>query len=416
MIDLYHSVEGADPKAILALQDERLSWTVDHAHQNSSMYRKILDDAGIITRDIRGVQDLESLPFTTKDDLRSAFPREALATGIEEVSYFGITSGTTGNPILVYLTGDDAKNMASSVARAYHALGMGPGDVGQIMVAVPMAWMWENSFRSLGMGVFNAGIGNAHGQASVIRDLGSTILVSTPSYLLHLAEAAADIGFDPVASRVRILIAVAEPFGEETRSRLETAWGAEAFDGYGCMEMANGFVECPSKNGHHTYSDHYICEVVDPVTGEAVEDGERGELVFTTLTRRATPLIRYRTRDLVHIESSRCTCGRTHPRIFLHGRMDDMVKVKGSSVYPEILERAVMALDRVNNYQAVVEKSGNLDTVTLNVEATDPSPELEERLSTAVKAACNVTPRVVFVEPGSLSAGGKTKRLLDKRK
>ena len=415
MIDLYHPIEAADAAALRAVQDERLRWTVDHAYQNSPMYRKMLDGAGVVTRDISGVDDLQSLPFTSKEDLREAFPHGALATGMEDVSYFGITSGTTGNPVAVYLTQEDSKNMAASVARAYHALGMGRSDVGQIMVAVPMAWMWENSFRLLGMGVFNAGIGNAPAQASSVRDLGATVLVSTPSYLLHLADAAGKVGYDPVKSGVKTLIAVAEPFGEETRERLESAWGASAYDGYGCMEMANGFVECPARNGHHTYSDHYICEVVDPVTDEPVGEGERGELVFTTLTRRATPLIRYRTRDLVHMEHGPCSCGRTHPRIFLHGRMDDMVKVKGSSVYPEILERAVMGLGGVANYQATIDRPGNADRLVLRVEATPPSPQLESDVAEAVKAACNVTPQVQIVELGSLARGGKTRRLVDNR-
>jgi len=415
VIDYYHPVEAATPRAIRAIQTERLCWTLDHAYQNSSLYRRKLDDAGVLPRNVETVDDISSLPFTTKEELRKSFPRGALATPMDEVSYFGITSGTTGNPIAIYISSEDAKNMASSVARAYHALGMNRKDVAQVMVSVPMAWMWENAFRLLGMAVINMGIGNARSQVATARDLGATVLVSTPSYLLHLAETAGEVGLNPAKSKVRILIPVAEPLGEGTRDRLEKAWGANAYDGYGCMEMANGFVECPEKNGHHIYADHYVCEVVDPSTGEPVEDGEKGEFVFTTLTRKATPLIRFRTGDIVHMESQTCGCGRTHPRIFLHGRRDDMIKVKGSSLFPKDLERAVMQHEGLINYQMVLSKDQHRDRVTIRVEAREPSQDLAERIASAVKGACNVTPEIVFAPPGSLAKDGKTRRILDNR-
>jgi len=415
MINFYHPIEGAGRSALRSIQEERLAWTLDHAYVNSALYRRKLDESGVVPRNFGGVEDLGSLPFTTKDELREAFPYGALATPLEEVSYFGITSGTTGKPIAVYLSGEDSKNMAAAVARAYHSVGMDSSDIGQLMVAPPMAWMWENSFRLLGMGVINSGIGNAQAQVASIRDLRATVLVSTPSYLLRLAEVGADMDFDPAKSDVRVLVPVAEPFGEETRSRLESAWSAEAYDGYGCMELANGFVECPAKNGHHVFADHFLVEVVNPQTGEQVEPGESGEFVFTTLTRKSTPLVRYRTRDIVHVEEDTCICGRTHPRIFLHGRLDDMVKVKGSTVFPRDLERALMAMGGISNYQAILKREGSQDAMVIKVESSDTSSSARDSIIDSVKGATNITPGIEFVAEGSLSTGGKTKRFIDSR-
>jgi phenylacetate-CoA ligase len=410
MRSLYDPIEGASPGEIAETQVNRLHWTLSHAAANSPLYRGKLADLRI-----EEVLDISDLPFTTKDDLRHAYPRGALAVGMDRVSYMGITSGTTGNPAAVFLTKRDAENMASAVARAYHGVGMGADDLAQLMVSVPMSWMWENSFRALGMAVVNCGIGNAEAQVAMTREMGTTVLVSTPSYLLNLARVAGDMGIDPAGNSVRILIAVGEPFGQGTRTRLETAWGADAYDGYGCMEMANGFVECPEKDGYHIFADHFLCEVVDPESGEVLGDGERGELVFTTLTREASPLIRYRTRDVVRMESGPCACGRTHPRIHLHGRLDDMIKIRGQSVYPLDLERALMSMDGIVNYQADVKRKDNRDFLTLRVESTDRSVEFKSRIARSVKGACNVTPEVVFARPGTLNVSGKTKRLIDHR-
>jgi phenylacetate-CoA ligase len=358
--------------------------------------------------DIGSLEDVGRLPFTTKVELREAYPYGALAVPLEKAVIFCSTSGTTGKPTAIYLTKNDLAELGRAQAGSMYGAGIRERDRAQLAIHPAMGLLFENALHEIGAMSVLTGPGNERGQLSLVRDLGITTLFGVPSYLLHLGSL---LGEEKVG--LERIVTLGESLVPASRSRIEDLWGVEVFDDYGSVELSAGFFECEEHDGHHLLWDHFLVETVDPATGEPAQG--RGEMVFTTLKREATPLIRYRTGDLVRIEYDQCACGRTSPRIFPEGRLGEMTKVKGTAVYPSTLTEAVMAVREVENFRFVVDKKGDLDALTLQIEAVEPTDDLAERLVQVVKAASYITPEVSFVERGSLSGERKTKHFVDKR-
>jgi len=400
------------------IQEKRLKYTVRYVYQNSSFYRQKLKREGTKPQSIQKLSDLSKLPFTFKDDFRENYPYGMLSTPVSEIHSVFFTAGTTGKPTAVFFTKEDAENMGDSACRGHYSIGLRAGDIAQVTFPPIVSWLWQcYIFPKLKVFVIPMGVGNTKSQINVLKDLKTTVIVGSPSYLLYMAKAAEDMGIDPQDTNLRIGITAGEMLVPATRKKIEDAWNIEVYNDYGSVELATGFLDCPEKEGHHIPADHFIFEVVDPETGESMGEDEEGELVFTTLTREATPLIRYRTRDLSRLIYDKCNCGRTHPRIaYVKGRLDDMVKIKGTSVFPSQIENAVMGIARIENYQAIVTKKGILDALVLKIETSGSSKKLAEKIEEEVKAVTRITPKVEFVKLGSLMGERKTKHFIDLRK
>ncbi|RLG42986.1 MAG: hypothetical protein DRN81_07470 [Thermoproteota archaeon] len=277
----------------------------------------------------------------------------------------------------------------------------------QLIVAPAMGLLFENPLHRLGAMTILSGPGNTVAQAQLIRDLGVSCVFGVPSYLLHLVEKLEG------ETSVKKVVTLGENLTESMRRRLERMWNVEVYNDYGSTGLCAGFLDCREHCGCHVFSDNFLVETVDPKTGEPTDD--KGELVFTTLYREGSPLVRYRTGDIVRVERDRCGCGRTSPRLFFEGRIGDMVKIKGSAVYPTTLKDTMFSIEPVSNFQFVVSREGSLDVLLVRVEANRPSEALRAEIEERVKAACNVTPTVEFVPPGSLSRERKTRYFVDLR-
>jgi phenylacetate-CoA ligase len=359
------------------LQLARLQKTVARAAARVPLYRERLRKAGIASRDVRSLDDLRRLPFTTKADFRDAYPFGLLAVPMEQIVRIHASSGTTGKPTVVAYTRRDLDTWSDVMARTVMAGGVGPGDV---------------VHNAYGYGLFTGGLGFHYGaervgaavipisggftdrQLMALQDFGSTVLCSTPSYALYLAEALDEAGVDARSLRLRVGFFGAEPWTEGMRQALETRLNLMALNIYGLSEVIGPgvSVECPERAGMHVAEDHFLPEVVDPVTLEAVPAGRTGELVFTTLTKEALPLLRYRTRDLTTLDRAPCACGRTLARIGrITGRTDDMLIIRGVNVYPSQVEHALTLVAGVEpHYLLVVRREGTLDDLEVRVEAT----------------------------------------------
>ncbi len=418
------------PRAELAkLQTERLARTVAWA-QAAPFYKERL--AGIDPADIKSPDDVRRLPFTTKQDLRAAFPFGHLAVAKSQAVRLHASSGTTGTPTAVYHTKRDLQTWANLVARSLFMAGVRPGDVFQNVVGYGLftgGLGMHYGAERLGALVIPAGTGNSRRQISLMRQFGVTVAHLIPSYALKLAGTFRELGLDPKRdTSLRLMIIGAEPHTDQARRRIEETYGVTAINSYGLSEMNGPGVafECSRQNGMHLWEDAFLLEVLDPETLEPKAPGEVGEIVLTTLTRRAMPLIRYRTRDLAAVMEGPCPCGRSHRRLSrIAGRSDDMFIIKGVNVYPMQVEAVLMGFRETgDNYLIVLESAGDSDQMTVRVETTEQARtlstaefgRLEARLARALKDEILVTPRVELVAPGSLPAGpGKAQRVQDLR-
>ena len=399
------------------IQEKRLKYTVRYVYRNSPFYREKLKKEGIKPNDVVKRSDLSKLPFTTKDDLRENYPYGMLSTPVSKIHTLLFTAGTTGKPTAVFFTKKDSENMADSFCRGYYSAGVRAGDIAQVIFPPIGLWLWQYMFLKLKVFVIPIGVGNTKRQINVLKDLKTTVIIGTPSYILYMAKIAEEMGVIPQDTNLKIGITFGEMLAPPTRKKIEDAWNIEVYDDYASVELASGFLECSEKEGYHICADHFLLEVVDPKTGESMGEDEEGELAFTTLTREGLPLIRYRTRDIARLIYERCNCGRTHPRIaYIKGRLDDMVKIKGTSVFPTQIENAVMGIAGIENYQAIVTKKGILDALVMKIEARKLSRKLAEKIKEEVKMVTGVTPEVEFVELGSLMGERKTKHFIDLRK
>jgi phenylacetate-CoA ligase len=397
----------------------------------SPWYSQKFAELGIEPADIVSRDDVTKLPFTTKDDLRLSYPMGMLTVDQELVVRMHTSSGTTGRPTAIFHTREDIDCWAELMARCLAMAGATASDVFQNMTGYGLftgGLGLHYGAERLGMWVIPAGAGNTARQIMLIRDFGVTCIHATPSYAMHVAERMLQEGDDPKNLRLRLAFLGAEPYTEEMRLKLQDIYGFKAFNSYGLSEMNGPGVafECPGQNGMHIWEDAYLVEVLNPETLQPVGEGEVGELVLTTLRRRAMPIIRYRTRDLTRLITSDCPCGRRHVRLGrMVGRSDDMLIVRGVNVFPSQIEEVLMRHEWLGgNYVIHLTRAEALDQMTVKVEiardAFDGSMEsLRHRraeLHKQLKEQIGFSAQVDVVEPGSLPASeGKAKRVIDER-
>jgi phenylacetate-CoA ligase len=431
MAAFHPEFEFMDKAELKKLQLQRLGQSVAHASRTPFYGRKFAE-MGITPDSIQSLDDLRKLPLTTKSDLRAGFPYEFVSVPKEDLVRVHVSSGTTGTPTAVYHTQQDLDHWTGLVARCLAMIGMNNSDVFQNIVGYGLftgGLGLHYGAEMLGCLVIPSGTGNTKRQISLMRQFRTTAIHVIPSYALKMLDAIRAEGLDPQKDlNLQYLVLGAEPHTDETRRRLEEAYGAKAYNSYGLSELNGPAVafECPEKNGAHLWEDAYLLEVLDPDTLEPVEEGGQGELVLTNLARTAMPLIRYRTRDLASVLPGDCPCGRPHRRISrITGRSDDMFIIKGVNIYPMQVESVLMRQPMAgNNYQILLTKSGDADVVTIRVEAApevdlsnqDSCQYLEKMLVAALKSEILVTPRVILSPNGSIESGpGKAVRVVDKR-
>ncbi len=403
------------------LQLRRLRATLRNACANVALHRSRMRHAGLAAEDVRSLADLEALPFMLKTDLRDAYPFGLFARPRASLARLHASSGTTGKPTVVGYTVQDIATWAALMARSLACAGVRPGDV------------LHNAY---GYGLFTGGLGAHYGaerlgatvvpmsggaterQVMLIRDFGARVLCATPSYALNIAEVAEREGVSLEKGTLEIGVFGAEPWSEAMRREIESRLGIKAMDIYGLSEiMGPGVaVECEAQDGLHGWEDHFLFEVIDPQTGRPLAEGQSGELVITTLTKQALPMIRYRTRDITRLTRERCACGRTHARLQrITGRNDDMLIIRGVNVYPSQIEAVLVGLPGIEpHYQLVLERSGSMYELTIEVESNDPAAA--PRVSPHVKSLIGVSAAVKVLKPGEVPRSqGKAVRVRDLR-
>jgi len=423
--------ETLAPDDMRQLQLERLQRTVNRAYKNVAFYHDLFDRLGLAPEDFQSLDDLRRLPFTTKDDLRAAYPYGMFGVPLREVVRVHASSGTTGRQTVVGYTRNDLDNWSELAARFMSAGGVTRDDVVQIFFGYGMftgALGLHYGAERIGASVIPASAGGTERQVQLIQDFKTTTLVGTPSYALHIAEVMAERGVDPAATRLRLGLFGSEPWSERMRQELQTRLGIAATDNYGLSEVGGPGVsgECDRQNGLHVSEDHFLPEIVDPDSGEVLPPGSQGELVLTTLTKEALPLLRYRTRDITRLDPEPCPCGRTTIRMSrVARRTDDMLIVRGVNVYPAQIEDVLMAIEGVQpHYHITLDRAGGLDQIEIAVEISAEVfrdtvggvLEIEQKITQAVQQALGFTPEVRLVEPRTLErAAGKARRVTDKR-
>ena len=421
-------VETMPVKELKELQLKRLRWVVDHAYKNNRVYHDNFKSAGLKPGDIKTLDDLSKIPFLTKADLRNSYPFGMVCVPMDKVIEIHASSGTTGKPVVGTYTKNDLGVWSEVMARAIRANNLKAGDRMHNAYGYGLftgAHGFERGAQTAGVTVFPLSSGNTKRQITMMKDLGSTGLACTPSYSLYLAEAAQEMGLDPQTDlSIKSGLFGAESWGEELRKTINKVWDMEAFDHYGLTEVIGPgvSVECGQHDGLHINADHFLPEIIDSKTGERLEPGEKGELVFTSLTKEAFPSIRFRTKDISILYEDECECGRTSPRhARLMGRSDDMMKVKGVIVFPKQIEEAVMSVRGVSeNYQIVKFKKGVITNLAVRVEPTSSRHKeggldaLKKQIEDEIFAMLNLRIPATIVAPGSIPRSeGKAKRVVE---
>jgi len=422
-------IETMPREQLRKLQLERLKETLNRLTAKPTYYQKKFNEAGIKVESIKTLEDIRYLPFTSSADLRALYPDGLNIVPKEELFRLHTSSGTTGKPKALFFTRKDIDVLSNNFARCLTMVGCTKSDIMQNMMTYGLftgAMMSHYGAEKVGMMMIPAGPGNSERQLMLMQDFGTTVMHATPSYALYFADFVEKKGFNPAKDlSLRIILVGAEAYTEQTRAKIEKAFGADVFNCYGLSEMGGpgvGF-ECPSKKGLHLWEDTYLIEIVDPKTHLPLPPGETGELVITSINRFAMPIIRYRTGDITSIIPEPCPCGRTHVRIDrIKGRLDDMIVVRGANVYPQQIERVLMDTPGVGrSYLIVLE---GLDEMKLKVELDAASFDgdinklegLKKHIKESVRNAVQVTPTVELLQPGTLPASdGKTKRVVDMR-
>ena len=424
-------IECASREQIRAWQDERLVKQVHNVWDNVPYYRKKMEEKGLTPEDIRGVDDLHKLPFVTKDDLRQAYPYGLLARPLKDCVRIQSTSGTTGKRVVAFYTQHDIDLWEDCCARAIMAAGGTDEDVCQVSYGYGLFTGGpglNGGSHKVGCLTIPTSSGNTERQIMFIRDLNATILCCTPSYAAYLAESMKEMGLTPDQIPLKAGIFGAEAWSQEMRQNIEETLGIKAYDIYGLTELSGPGVsfECSAQSGMHINEDHFIAEIIDPNTGEVLPEGSKGELVFTSITKEAFPLLRYRTRDICVLHHEDCPCGRTHVKMSKPmGRSDDMLIIKGVNVFPSQIETVLLEQGYSANYQIIVDRVNNSDTLEVQVEMT---PEMfsdqlsqvaqrEKQVVSALKAMLGIYAKVRLVAPKSIQRSeGKAVRVIDKRK
>lgn len=424
-------LETLSPEALAALQIERLRRTLTQASR-SPFYGKLFADRAIGPESITSVEDIRRLPFTTKEDLRAQFPYGLLAVDRREAVRLHVSSGSTGQATVVFHSRRDIDTWADLVSRCMYMAGVRADDVFQNLTGYGLftgGLGFHYGSERLGALTIPSGAGNSKRQIQLMQQFGTTVIHLIPSYALRLIEVMGELGVDPRRDlKLRIAFLGAEPYSEEVRQRVEQFFGLDAYNSYGLSEMNGPGVafECPQKEGMHIWEDAFLLEVIDPQTLEPRGPGEDGELVLTTLTREAMPIIRYRTRDLTRLLPASCTCGRMHRRIDrIKGRSDDMVIIKGVNIFPVQVERVLMDIPEVGtNYRIILEQADGLDSMKVQVEVRSQIFKedmrylrgLQEKITHDLHNELLITPKVELVQPNSLpQSEGKAVRVLDNR-
>ena len=423
-------LETMSLEQIKALQVERLKATVAHC-MNNPIYKKRLEEAGVTPENIKSVDDIRRIPFTTKQDLRDNYPFGLASVPLTECVRLHSSSGTTGNPTVILHTQKDLDEWANQVARNLWMVGLRPNDVFQNSSGYGMftgGLGFQYGAERLGMLTIPAAAGNSLRQIKFMKDFGTTALHAVPSYVTRLYEVMQETGVDPRKdTKLKVLAIGAEPHSEEQRKRIEQMLGVKVYNSFGMSEMCGpgvGF-ECKEQNGLHFWEDYYIVEIVNPETLEPVPDGEIGELVLTSINREAMPLLRYRTRDLTRVIGRGCPCGRNHVRLDrMKGRSDDMMVLRGVNIFPIQIEKILMQYKELaSNYLITLTTDENNDNMTVEVELeelfTDDYQrlaQLQKSVTRALKDEILLTPIVKLVPKGTLpTSEGKAVRVVDKR-
>jgi len=420
-------------EALETIQLKRLQQTLERVYATVPFYRRQLESVGMTPGDVRSLADLQRLPFTTKQDLRDNYPFGLFAVPMETVVRIHASSGTTGQPTVVGYTARDIDTWANLMARSLAAGGATREDIvhnaygyGLFTGGLGVHYGAEK----LGASVIPVSGGNSRRQVVIMKDFGPTILTGTPSYILHLAETAEEQGVDFKNLKFKFGVFGAEPWSEQMRQEIQRKLDLTATDIYGLSEIMGPGVsnEChEAQQGLHIFEDHFIPEIIDPDSGQVLPYGETGELVFTTITKEAFPVIRYRTRDITSLNPEPCICGRTMVRMNrVSGRTDDMLIIRGVNVFPSQIESVLMEMDEVEpHYQLVVDREGNLDTLTVMVEVGEhlfsdvvkPLQDMEKAIAYEIKETIGVSARVKLVEPKTIARSqGKAVRVIDNRK
>jgi phenylacetate-CoA ligase len=430
----FHPASGPDFLPLPQLRDlqlGRLKATVQRAYDHVPLFRNRLEDAKLKPADLVSLKDIAHLPFMEKSDLRDTYPFGLFASPMQEIVRLHASSGTTGKPIVVAYTREDVDVWASVMVRSFAACGLHQGDIIQNAYGYGLFTGGLGAHygaEALGATVIPISGGNTDRQLLVMKDFGVTAICCTPSYFLHLLDRADELGVDVKALPLRAGVFGAEPWTEGMRKRIEAASRIKAYDIYGLSEIIGPGVacECQAQAGPHVFEDHFYPEIVDPKTGRPLPDGTEGELVLTTLSKRAMPIIRYRTHDITALASDACPCGRTVRRIVRIGRRsDDMFIIRGVNVFPSQVETALLSVEgTLPHYQIVLTRERDLDRMEVQVEVTpeffsDKIRELEglqARLSHAIEATLGIRAEVRLVEPHTIQRSeGKAKRVVDKR-
>lgn len=413
------------------LQDERLVAQVKHVYENVKYYRDLMDKKGVTPDDIKSTDDLHKLPFLTKADLRDAYPYGLLAKPLSECVRIQSTSGTTGRRVVAFYTQHDIDLWEDCCARAITAAGGTKDDVCQVCYGYGLFTGGpglNGGSHKVGCLTLPMSSGNTERQIQFMRDLGSTILCCTPSYAAYIGETLHDMGYTTDDIKLKAGIFGAEPWTEEMRHQIENLLGIKAYDIYGLTETSGPGVsfECSEQTGMHINEDHFIAEIIDPDTGEVLPEGSVGELVFTSLTKEAFPLLRYRTRDICVLSRKKCSCGRTLIKMSKpKGRSDDMLIIRGVNVFPSQIETVLIEQGYSSNYRIEVDRKNNTDTLDIYVEMNDNHfsdvvmeiQKSEEKLASAIKIMLGINPKVHLVSPKSITRSeGKAVRVIDKRK
>jgi len=430
----FHPASAPDYVPVPHLRDlqlNRLQAVVWRAYRNVELFRSRLRQRGLDPDDIRSLEDLARLPFTVKADLRDTYPFGLFASPLQDVVRLHASSGTTGKPIVVAYTQEDVDVWTSVMVRTFAACGLGKGDIIQNAYGYGLFTGGLGAHygaEGLGATVIPMSGGNTDRQIMVLKDFGVTAICSTPSYFLHLAERAAELGVDLRELPLRAGVFGAEPWTESMRRHLEEAAGIQAYDIYGLSEIIGPGVasECACQAGLHIFEDHFYPEIVDPGTGEPLPPGEEGELVLTTLSKQAMPIIRYRTRDITSFITEPCPCGRTIRRIRRIGRRsDDMFIIRGINVFPSQIETALLAVEgTLPHYQIVLTRQKGLDEMEVQVEVTPEVfsdkigalEQLQARLLGSIEQVVGLRAHVRLVAPHTIQRSeGKAKRVVDRR-
>jgi len=421
--------ETMEREALRRLQFQRLQMTLRWIHNSVPFYRKAWGEVDLEPGDIKSLDDLHRVPFTNKEHFREAYPYGLFAVPMEQVVRIHSSTGTSAKPVVVGYTRGDLNTWAELCARVAVAGGARAHDIAQVAFGYGLptgAFGLHAGLERMGAGVIPASTGNTRRQLTIMRDYKTTVLVCTPSYAMYIAEAAAESGMDPLELDLRVGLFGAEPWTNRIREELESRLGVSAADNYGLSEVIGPGLsgECEMKDGLHVAEDHFIVEVIDPETGEAVPEGEEGELVFTSLTKEALPVVRFRTGDLATLSERACACGRTMARHSkVHARTDDMFIVRGINLFPGQVEAALMDIEHVEPHFQVVlhRKKGALDEMEVQVEvepsyhaeATRQLVEFERRVEDRLQEELGLRARAKLVEPQSVPRyTGKARRVI----